>query len=201
MESLKKKLQYINEINKNIEIQISKLFDKLLKFNEQNHEKFYHNLFYQNIFKNLNIINPNLNSLIKLEKIEEISDNFAELSLCLIEEIDKLSKNIYQYQSINSECDQLKIEILELKKSYSNKKMEIEKEKEKLISEFQKNKTEEFNKINFDYQDRISTLETLNSEKDEAIEKLNNDNTLLYSQYLLSEKNFEEYKNNRKEYE
>ena len=38
-------------------------------------------------------------------------------------------------------------------------------------------------------------------EKDEEIEKLNNDNNLLYSQYLLSEKNFTDYKNNRKDYD
>ena len=44
-------------------------------------------------------------------------------------------------------------------------------------------------------------MELILKEKEEEIEKLNNDNNLLYSQYLLSEKNFEEYKNNRKSYD
>ena len=61
--------------------------------------------------------------------------------------------------------------------------------------------TEDIEKIESELRNKIERLELILKEKEEEIEKLNNDNNLLYSQYLLSEKNFEEYKNNRKSYD
>lgn len=201
LETLKSKLSTLSQINDAYEIQISNLLEKLLKINNTNSDKFNSNEIYKNIFKNLHLINPSMSTDAKFEKIEEISLNFADLSLCLINELQKMHYNIEQYETLNIECSQLKKEILDLKKGYSNKKTEILYEKEKILSEVEKNKIEEFNKIKFDYDDKLSQLERDNKEKDEEIEKLHHDNNLLYSQYLLSEQNFNEYKANRKDYE
>ena len=70
-----------------------------------------------------------------------------------------------------------------------------------MISSYEKNKMCEIQKIETELRAKIEKLENEIKEKEEEIEKLNNDNNLLYSQYLLSEKNFDEYKRNRKNYE
>ena len=70
-----------------------------------------------------------------------------------------------------------------------------------MMTSFEKNKISEIAKIESELRNKIERLELILKEKEEEIEKLNNDNNLLYSQYLLSEKNFEEYKNNRKSYD
>ena len=63
----------------------------------------------------------------------------------------------------------------------------IQSEKEKEIKIIKK---EDFDKIN--------NLNKIIQKKEEEIEKLSNDNNLLYQQYTLSQNNFEKYKMKRK---
>ena len=46
--------------------------------------------------------------------------------------------------------------------------------------------------------DKINNLNKIIKKKEEEIEKLSNDNNLLYQQYTLSQNNFEQYKESRK---
>ena len=63
----------------------------------------------------------------------------------------------------------------------------IQEEKEKEIKIIKK---ENYNKIN--------NLNKIIQKKEEKIEKLSNDNNLLYQQYIISQNNFEKYKLSRK---
>jgi len=63
----------------------------------------------------------------------------------------------------------------------------IQEEKEREIKILKK---EDFDKIN--------NLNKIINKREEEIEKLSNDNNLLYQQYILSQNNFEKYKLSRK---
>ena len=147
----------------------------------------------------------NMNDIIKigntLLKVKEISFDFIDVTLCLVQLLKEKEKIISEFSAINEECANLRKEIIEIKKSSSSQTYNIMKEKDSMMTSFEKNKISEIAKIESELRNKIERLELILKEKEEEIEKLNNDNNLLYSQYLLSEKNFEEYKNNRKSYD
>ena len=64
-----------------------------------------------------------------------------------------------------------------------------------LIQEEKEKEIKIIKKENFD---KINNLNKIIQKKEEKIEKLSNDNNLLYQQYIISQNNFEKYKLSRK---
>lgn len=198
---IRSKLVDLSKINENYETEIIQLYNLLCNILNSSGELLQSNELYRNIFSNVDIEKPENNVINKLMKIKEISVNFEELAINLVKIINEKDEAIKEYKNINEECTNLRKEILDIKKGYSSQANTIIQEKENMISSYEKNKIYEIQKIETELKAKIEKMETEIKEKEEEIEKLNNDNNLLYSQYLLSEKNFDEYKRNRKNYE
>ena len=62
----------------------------------------------------------------------------------------------------------------------------------------QSQKEKEIKMLKKEDYDKIDNLNKIIKKKEEEIEKLSNDNNLLYHQYTLSQNNFEQYKESRK---
>lgn len=198
---IQSKLVNLSKINENYETEIIQFYNLLYNMLNSSRELLQSNELYRNIFANVDIEKPENNVINKLMKIKEISVNFEELAINLVKIINEKDEAIKEYEIINEECKNLRKEILDIKKGYSTQASTIIQEKENMISSYEKNKMCEIQKIETELRAKIEKLENEIKEKEEEIEKLNNDNNLLYSQYLLSEKNFDEYKRNRKNYE
>lgn len=198
---IQSKLVNLSKINENYETEIIQFYNHLYIMLNSSRELLQSNELYRNIFANVDIEKPENNVINKLMKIKEISVNFEELAINLVKIINEKDEAIKEYEIINEECKNLRKEILDIKKGYSTQANTIIQEKENMISSYEKNKMCEIQKIETELRAKIEKLENEIKEKEEEIEKLNNDNNLLYSQYLLSEKNFDEYKRNRKNYE
>ena len=198
---IQSKLVNLSKINENYETEIIQFYNHLYNMLNSSRELLQSNELYRNIFANVDIEKPENNVINKLMKIKEISVNFEELAINLVKIINEKDEAIKEYEIINEECKNLRKEILDIKKGYSTQANTIIQEKENMISSYEKNKMCEIQKIETELRAKIEKLENEIKEKEEEIEKLNNDNNLLYSQYLLSEKNFDEYKRNRKNYE
>ena len=198
---IQSKLVNLSKINENYETEIIQFYNLLYNMLNSSRDLLQSNELYRNIFANVDIEKPENNVINKLMKIKEISVNFEELAINLVKIINEKDEAIKEYEIINEECKNLRKEILDIKKGYSTQASTIIQEKENMISSYEKNKMCEIQKIETELRAKIEKLENELKEKEEEIEKLNNDNNLLYSQYLLSEKNFDEYKRNRKNYE
>jgi hypothetical protein len=201
IEKLKSKLFLLSQSNEEYESKIIATHQQLIAFINDNIETYESNVLYRNLFTNVHIEKPERTVMNKLNKVKDLLNIFTEMSICLIKQVGEKEQAIREYQSITEECKNLKEEISDMKKGYNAQTSSIMQEKENEINSYEKNKLNEFTKIEGEYRDKIEQLETLIKEKEEEMEKLNNDNNLLYSQYLLSEKNFEDYKKNRKEYD
>ena len=201
IEKLKSKLFLLSQSNEEYESKIIATHQQLIAFINDNIDTYESNVLYRNLFTNIHIEKPERTVMNKLNKVKDLLNIFTEMSICLIKQVGEKEQAIREYQSITEECKNLKEEISDMKKGYNAQTSSIMQEKENEINSYEKNKLNEFTKIEGEYRDKIEQLETLIKEKEEEMEKLNNDNNLLYSQYLLSEKNFEDYKKNRKEYD
>lgn len=195
------KLVSLSKANEQYETEIISFYKKICESLNTNKEKLCQNESYRNVFSNVDIEKPEDNVINKLIKVKEISFDFIDVTLCLVQLLKEKEKIISEFSAINEECANLRKEIIEIKKSSSSQTNNIMKEKDSMMTSFEKNKISEIAKIESELRNKIERLELILKEKEEEIEKLNNDNNLLYSQYLLSEKNFEEYKNNRKSYD
>ena len=201
LENLKIKLTAQKNLIEGYEIDIAKFYDHFIDVININIEKLKTSEIFCDIFRNINLTKPSNNIRNQLSQVKEISFNFYDMSLCLMNELNNKKETIAQYEEINNECKELRNEINEVRKGYTNKQNSLNLERENLINNYEKEKNEEINQISNEFHIKNNQLMDLIKEKDEEIEKLNNDNNLLYSQYLLSEKNFTDYKNNRKDYD
>ena len=89
-------------------------------------------------------------------------------------------------------------ELIQFKKEYSILVENYDKEKEIMNNFIQAEKEKEIKIIKKEDFDKINNLNKIIQKKEEEIEKLSNDNNLLYQQYTLSQNNFEKYKLTRK---
>ena len=201
LENLKIKLTAQKNLIEGYESDIAKFYDHFIDVININIEKLKTSEIFCDIFRNINLTKPSNNIRNQLSQVKEISFNFYDICLCLMNELNNKKETIAQYEEINNECKELKNEINEVRKGYTNKQNSLNLERENLIHNYEKEKNEAINQITNEFHIKNNQLMDLIKEKDEEIEKLNNDNNLLYSQYLLSEKNFTDYKNNRKDYD
>ena len=152
---------------------------------------------FNDLFKNINLNKPKNDILDYINKIKEISFNFYDICLYLIDDINTTKSTFEQFKKINYECLELKKEILQVRKGYNNKKFKIENEKENEINFIKQKKNEEIIAITNDFNIKNNQLNEFLKFREDEIEKLKNDYNLLYTQYKLSEKNFDEYKKNK----
>ena len=152
---------------------------------------------FNDLFKNINLNKPKNEIIDYINKIKEISFNFYDICLYLINDINTTKSTFEQFKKINYECLELKKEILQVRKGYNNKKFKIENEKENEINFIKQKKNEEIIAITNDFNLKNNQLSEFLKFREDEVEKLKNDYNLLYTQYKLSEKNFDEYKINK----
>ena len=201
LENLKIKLNAQKNLIESYENDIAKFYDHFIDVINVNIEKLKTSEIFCDIFRNINLTKPSNNIRNQLSQVKEIAFNFYDICLCLMNELNNKKEAISQFEEINNECKELRNEINEVRKGYTTKQNSLNLERETLIHNYEKEKNEEINNLTNEFNIKNNQLMDLIKQKDEEIEKLNNDNNLLYSQYLLSEKNFTDYKNNRKSYD
>ena len=217
-----KKTKFDNEVNEKSlndiknENSIIKLENKNIKNKLQIFEQEINDI-YQNLIKimksNIDILNLNqsFSNNFNLDKISEsendsnnklkiIKENLfklMELSINSISELSNQNGIIQDYNRLKEECKIMNKELLQFKKEYSNLLENYNQEKENMINLIQAEKEKEINILKKESFDKINNLNKIIKKKEEEIEKLSNDNNLLYQQYALSQNNFEKYKLSR----
>ena len=153
-----------------------------------------------NIYQ-LNIQNENENektSIHKLKYIKVNTINIGQLTINLISEISNQNNMKEDYNKLKEECKKVNKELIQFKKEYSILLENYNKEKENMTNLIQAEKEKEIKIIKKEDFDKINNLNKIIQKKEEEIEKLSNDNNLLYQQYIISQNNFEKYKLSRK---
>ena len=198
---------------------IIKLENKNMKNKLQNYEQdidiIYHKLI-DIIKSNLDILNSNnnffniddLSNLIQKENENDIIAklnvvktyllNFTQLAINSLSELSNQNDIINDYNRLKEECKKMNKELVQFKKEYSILVENYDKEKENMTNLIQAEKEKEIKILKKEDFDKINNLNKIIKKKEEEIEKLSNDNNLLYQQYVLSQNNFEKYKLNRK---
>ena len=198
---------------------IIKLENKNMKNKLQNYEQdidiIYHRLI-DIIKSNLDILNSNnnffniddLSNLIQKENENDIIAklnvvktyllNFTQLAINSLSELSNQNDIINDYNRLKEECKKMNKELVQFKKEYSILVENYDKEKENMTNLIQAEKEKEIKILKKEDFDKINNLNKIIQKKEEEIEKLSNDNNLLYQQYVLSQNNFEKYKLNRK---
>ena len=198
---------------------IIKLENKNMKNKLQNYEQdidiIYHKLI-DIIKSNLDILNSNnnffniddLSNLIQKENENDIIAklnvvktyllNFTQLAINSLSELSNQNDIINDYNRLKEECKKMNKELVQFKKEYSILVENYDKEKENMTNLIQAEKEKEIKILKKEDFDKINNLNKIIQKKEEEIEKLSNDNNLLYQQYVLSQNNFEKYKLNRK---
>ena len=198
---------------------IIKLENKNMKNKLQNYEQdidiIYHRLI-DIIKSNLDILNSNnnffniddLSNLIQKENENDIIAklnvvktyllNFTQLAINSLSELSNQNDIINDYNRLKEECKKMNKELVQFKKEYSILVENYDKEKENMTNLIQAEKEKEIKILKKEDFDKINNLNKIIKKKEEEIEKLSNDNNLLYQQYVLSQNNFEKYKLNRK---
>ncbi len=218
-----KKTKSDNEVNEKSlndiknENSIIKLENKNIKNKLQIFEQEINDI-YQNLIKimksNIDILNLNQSfsknfNLDKISESENDSNNklkiikenlfkLMELSINSISELSNQNGIIQDYNRLKEECKIMNKELLQFKKEYSNLLENYNQEKENMINLIKAEKEKEINILKKESFDKINNLNKIIMKKEEEIEKLSNDNNLLYQQYALSQNNFEKYKLSRK---
>ena len=153
-----------------------------------------------NIYQ-LNIENENeteKDSTYKLKYIKANVFNIGKLTINLISEISNQNNMKEDYNKLKEDCKKMNKELIQFKKEYSILLENYNKEKENMTNLIQEEKEKEIKIIKKEDFDKINNLNKIIQKKEEEIEKLSNDNNLLYQQYIISQNNFEKYKLNRK---
>ena len=188
---IKKKIQ-------NFENEINDIYQNILNFIKTNNEILQANKLFNDIFGQQNIPQDENDSLIKLNIIKKYISNFEELSINIISEIGNQNDIVQDYNRLKEECKKINKEFLQIKKEYSTLLNNFNQEKEKMTILIQNQKEKELKILKKEDYDKINNLNKIIKKKEEEIEKLSNDNNLLYQQYTLSQNNFEQYKQSRK---
>ena len=188
--NIKNKLQIFEQ-------EINDIYQNLIKIMKSNIDILNLNQSFSNNF-NLDKISESENdSNNKLKIIKENLFKLMELSINSISELSNQNGIIQDYNRLKEECKIMNKELLQFKKEYSNLLENYNQEKENMINLIQAEKEKEINILKKESFDKINNLNKIIKKKEEEIEKLSNDNNLLYQQYALSQNNFEKYKLSR----
>ena len=191
------KLENKNMKNKlqNYEQEIEIIYQKLIDIIKQNID-----ILNSNNYNFDNMLNSeNENDI--MNKLSIIKINIINISQQAINSLSELSNQkeiIQDYNKLKEDCKKMNKELIQFKKEYSILVENYDKEKEIMNNFIQAEKEKEIKIIKKEDFDKINNLNKIIQKKEEEIEKLSNDNNLLYQQYTLSQNNFEKYKLTRK---
>jgi chromosome segregation ATPase len=202
-----KSLNDIKNENSIIKLENKNIKNKLQQY-EQDIDNIYQKL--KDIIKsNLTLLNSNSNNIFQLYNNENDSINklntikinlinFSQLAINSLSEISNQNEMMQDYNKLKEECKKMNKELIQFKKEYSTLLENYNKEKEMMTNLIQEEKEREIKILKKEDFDKINNLNKIINKKEEEIEKLSNDNNLLYQQYILSQNNFEKYKLSRK---
>ena len=202
-----KSLNDIKNENSIIKLENKNIKNKLQQY-EQDIDNIYQKL--KDIIKsNLTLLNSNSNNVFQLYNTESDSINklntikinlinFSQLAINSLSEISNQNEMMQDYNKLKEECKKMNKELIQFKKEYSTLLENYNKEKEIMTNLIQEEKEREIKILKKEDFDKINNLNKIINKKEEEIEKLSNDNNLLYQQYILSQNNFEKYKLSRK---
>jgi len=134
----------------------------------------------------------------KLKYIKLNTINISQLTINLISEIVNKKNMMEDYNKLKEDCKKMNKDLIQFKKEYSILLENYNKEKENMTNLIQAEKEKEIKIIKKEDFDKINNLNKIIQKKEEEIEKLSNDNNLLYQQYIIGQNNFEKYKLSRK---
>ena len=134
----------------------------------------------------------------KLKYIKLNTNNISQLTINLISEIINQKNMMEDYNKLKEDCKKMNKDLIQFKKEYSILLENYNKEKENMTNLIQAEKEKEIKIIKKEDFDKINNLNKIIQKKEEEIEKLSNDNNLLYQQYIIGQNNFEKYKLSRK---
>ena len=134
----------------------------------------------------------------KLKYIKLNTINISQLTMNLISEIVNQKNMMEDYNKLKEDCKKMNKDLNQFKKEYSILLENYNKEKENMTNLIQAEKEKEIKIIKKEDFDKINNLNKIIQKKEEEIEKLSNDNNLLYQQYIIGQNNFEKYKLSRK---
>ena len=134
----------------------------------------------------------------KLKYIKLNTINISKLTMNLISEIVNQKNMMEDYNKLKEDCKKMNKDLIQFKKEYSILLENYNKEKENMTNLIQAEKEKEIKIIKKEDFDKINNLNKIIQKKEEEIEKLSNDNNLLYQQYIIGQNNFEKYKLSRK---
>ena len=191
------KLENKNMKNKlqNYEQEIEIIYQKLIDIIKQNLDILNSNNY--NFDNSLNTENEN-DIMNKLSIIKINIINISQLAINSLSELSNQKEIIQDYNKLKEDCKKMNKELIQFKKEYSILVENYDKEKEIMNNFIQAEKEKEIKIIKKEDFDKINNLNKIIQKKEEEIEKLSNDNNLLYQQYTLSQNNFEKYKLTRK---
>ena len=191
------KLENKNMKNKlqNYEQEIEIIYQKLIDIIKQNLDILNSNNY--NFDNSLNTENEN-DIMNKLSIIKINIINISQLAINSLSELSNQKEIIEDYNKLKEDCKKMNKELIQFKKEYSILVENYDKEKEIMNNFIQAEKEKEIKIIKKEDFDKINNLNKIIQKKEEEIEKLSNDNNLLYQQYTLSQNNFEKYKLTRK---
>jgi chromosome segregation protein len=191
------KLENKNMKNKlqNYEQEIEIIYQKLIDIIKQNLDILNSNNY--NFDNSLNTENEN-DIMNKLSIIKINIINISQQAVNSLSELSNQKEIIEDYNKLKEDCKKMNKELIQFKKEYSALVVNYDKEKEIMNKFIQEEKEKEIKIIKKEDFDKINNLNKIIQKKEEEIEKLSNDNNLLYQQYTLSQNNFEKYKLTRK---
>ena len=134
----------------------------------------------------------------KLKYIKLNTINISQLTINLISELVNQKNMMEDYNKLKEDCKKMNKDLIQFKKEYSILLENYNKEKENMTNLIQAEKEKEIKIIKKEDFDKINNLNKIIQKKEEEIEKLSNDNNLLYQQYIIGQNNFEKYKLSRK---
>ena len=199
IDSIRNELANQQNNTQNYENDIFQFYQEIIDFIKSNIELFKTNKSFNNIFRlqALSLFDDS-NPSNQMSIIREYCFNFAELSLNIISDVEKQSNIIKDYNKLKEEHKKIKSELLQIKKEYALLKKNYDNEREKVSIIIQNEKEKEIKIIKNEEYEKVNGLNKIIKTKEEEIEKLSNDNNILYSQYIMCQNNFDQYKETRK---
>jgi hypothetical protein len=116
-------------------------------------------------------------------------------------EYEITSQKMMEYNKIKYDLESLKTDFQECRKKFETEQETLVKENEEKLSIIQSIKINEVKNIEENYKAKVDRMKSSLDEKEEIIQKINNEYNLLKVQTNFIENNFEEYKKSRKDYE
>ena len=181
----------------NYEQEINEIYQYLIDIIKSNFDFLNSNNYLDDI-PNISQIEKENDIINKLNIIKTNFLNFGQILKNSQSDLNNQNDIIKDYNKLKEDCKIMNKELVQVKKEYSILLENYEKEKENMTNLIQSEKEKEIKIIKKEDFDKINNLNKIIRKKEEEIEKLSNDNNLLYQQYTLSQNNFENYKLKRK---